>query len=88
MTIIEWVGEDDITTYDFGFKNCEKSDFYQYDHADVLNMLYSDYCEIFTDTTYYLKMAKMYLTDPDYPGKADERAYHSAIKRIEYFKNK
>ena len=33
----------------------------------------------------YLKMAKMYLTDPDYPGKADERAYKNAIKRIEYY---
>lgn len=63
----------------------EKTDFYEYDYAYVVNMLYSDYCEIFTDTTYYLKMAKMYLTDPDYPGKADERAYKSAMKRIDYY---
>lgn len=63
----------------------EKVDFFEYDYAFIANMLWSDYCEIFTDTTYYLKMAKMYLTDPDYPGKADERAYKNAIKRIEYY---
>lgn len=62
----------------------EKTEFFEYDFAYIANMLWSDYCEIFTDTTYYLKMAKMYLTDPDYPGKADERAYKSAMKRIEY----
>lgn len=62
----------------------EKTEFFEYDFAYVANMLWSDYCEIFTDTTYYLKMAKLYLTDPDYPGKADERAYKSAMKRIEY----
>ena len=63
----------------------EKVDFFEYDFAFVMNMLWSDYCEIFTETTYYLKMAKMYLTDPDYPGKADERAYKNAMKRIEYY---
>ena len=66
----------------------EKTDFFEYDFAYVANMLWSDYCEIFTDTTYYLKMAKLYLTDPDYPGKADERAYKSAMKRIEYHEKK
>ena len=59
----------------------EKTEFFEYDFAYVANMLWSDYCEIFTDTTYYLKMAKLYLTDPDYPGKADERAYKSAMQR-------
>lgn len=66
----------------------EKTEFFEYDFAYVANMLWSDYCEIFTDTTYYLKMAKLYLTDPDYPGKADERAYKSAMKRIEYHEKK
>lgn len=65
----------------------EKTNFFEYDFAYVANMLWSDYCEIFTDTTYYLKMAKMYLTDPDYPGKADERAYKNAMKRIEYYEH-
>lgn len=65
----------------------EKTNFFEYDFAYVANMLWSDYCEIFTDTTYYLKMAKLYLTDPDYPGKADERAYKSAMKRIEYYEH-
>lgn len=66
----------------------EKTEFFEYDFAYVANMLWSDYCEIFTDTTYYLKMAKLYLTDADYPGKADERAYKSAMKRIEYHEKK
>lgn len=62
--------------------------YYEYDFAYVMNMLYSDYCDIFTETSYYLKMAKTYLEDPDYPGKADERAYYSAEKRINYFEKK
>lgn len=62
----------------------EKTEFFEYDFAYVANMLWSDYCEIFTDTTYYLKMAKMYLTDADYYGDPDERAYHDAEKRIKY----
>lgn len=62
--------------------------YYEYDLAYVMNMLYSDYCDIFTDSSYYLKMAKAYLEDPDYMGKADERAYHNAMKRIKYFENK
>ena len=66
----------------------EKIKFYELDYAYVVNMLYSDYCHIFTEPTYYLKMAKAYLMDSDYPGMADERAYHNAIKRINYFKNK
>ena len=51
-------------------------------------MLWSDYCNVFTDTSYYIKMAKMYLMDDNYTEKADEQGHHSAIKRIEYFKNK
>lgn len=66
----------------------EEIKFYELDYAYVVNMLYSDYCHIFTEPTYYLKMAKAYLMDSDYPGVADERAYHNAIKRINYFKNK
>ena len=63
----------------------EKADFFEYDFAYIANMLYSDYCDIFTEPTYYLKMTKIYLTDPDYPGKPDERAYKEAMKRIEYY---
>lgn len=68
--------------------NKVKIKFYELDYAYVVNMLYSDYCHIFTEPTYYLKMAEAYLMDSDYPGVADERAYHNAIKRINYFKNK
>ena len=47
-------------------------------------MLYSDYGHIITELRQLLKMAKAYLEDPDYMGKADERAYHNAMKRIKY----
>lgn len=57
-----------------------------YDFAYVANMLYSDYCNIFTDATYYIKMAKNYLEDSDYMGNASERAYKNAIKRIKHYK--
>ena len=55
-----------------------------YDYAYVVNMLYSDYCKIITETSQYLQMAKAYLTDKDYFGDASERAYHNAMKRIKY----
>lgn len=56
-----------------------------YDFAYVVNMLYSDYSDIFTDAKCYLKMAKAYLCDEDYYGDPSERAYHDAMKRIEHF---
>ncbi len=68
--------------------NFDKADFTKWDYAYVVNMLYSDYCHIFTDSDYYLKMAKAYLTDEDYPGTPEERAYKNAIKRICYYENK
>ena len=59
-----------------------------YDFAYVVNMLYSDYSTVFIDPNYYLKMAKAYLTDEDYPGdKVSERAYHDALHRIAYFEH-
>ncbi len=56
-----------------------------YDYAYAMNMLYSDYGNIFNDTSYFLKMAKNYLEDTDYMGDASERAYIDAYERIEYF---
>jgi hypothetical protein len=55
------------------------------DFAYVMNMLWSDNCNVFTDTSYYLKMTRNYLEDADYMGDASERAYHNAVKRIRYF---
>lgn len=63
----------------------DKKDYYLLDFAYVMNMLYSDFCDIFTDTSYYIKMSRNYLEDPDYMGEADERAYKNAKKRIKYF---
>lgn len=68
--------------------NFDKTKFTKFDYAYVVNMLYSDYCHIFTDSDYYLKMAKSFLTDEDYPGTPEERAYKNAVKRICYFEHK
>ena len=58
------------------------------DFAYVMNMLWSDNSNVFTNTSYYIDMAKNYLEDADYMGDASERAYKDAIKRIRYFKHK
>ena len=63
-------------------------DYYELDFAYVMNMLWSDYCDIFTEPIYYVKMSKNFLEDNDYPGEPDERAYKSAKKRIRYFEEK
>lgn len=62
----------------------DEKDYYLHDFAYVVNMLYSDYGHIFSDSGYYFKMAKAYLEDPDYCGEPDERAYKDALKRIKY----
>ena len=72
-----------LSNIDFNNKN-----YYEYDFAYVVNMLWSDYGHIINEASYIFKMAKAYLEDPDYMGKADERAYHDAMKRIKYFQNK
>ena len=66
----------------------DDKDYYLLDYAYVVNMLYSDYGHIFSDPSYYLKMAKAYLEDPDYCGDPDERAYKNAVKRIRYHEDK
>ena len=67
---------------DFGSK-----EYTCYDYAYVVNMLFSDYGDIFADPSYYLKMAKNYLSDADYYGDPSERAYCDAIKRMEYYQD-
>lgn len=66
----------------------DTKDYYLHDYAYVCNMLWSDYCNIFTETSYYLKMARNYLEDIDYCGEPDERAYKNAKKRIKYNREK
>lgn len=80
----KWSVEDikSVSGIDFSVKDYTVLDF-----AYTMNMFWSDFCNVFTDTTYYIKMAKNYLEDPDYMGDASERAYHNAIKRIRYFKD-
>lgn len=81
----KWTVDDILKLANIDFSN---KDYYEFDYAYVVNMLWSDYGHIFTEPSYFLKMAKAYLEDPDYMGKPDERAYKNAIKRIEYFENK
>ena len=66
--------------------NFDEKEYTCYDYAYVVNMLYSDYGNIFNEPSYYLKMAKNYLTDGDYYGNPSERAYYDAVTRIEYHK--
>ena len=66
----------------------DDKDYYIHDYAYVCNMLWSDYCNIFTDANYYLKMARNYLEDTDYCGDPSERAYKNAKKRIKYNREK
>lgn len=91
VNLLQWVDNkgvgarwsvDDITRIcgiDFDTK-----EYYSFDFAYVVNMLYSDFCNIFTDSATYCKMAKNYLEDPDYHGNASERAYKNALERIDY----
>lgn len=60
-------------------------DYTLYDYAYVVNMLYSDFSSVFTEPSYYLKMARLYLEDVDYCGDPSERAFHDAKKRIKYY---
>ena len=64
--------------------NFEGKPYYEHDYAYAVNMFWSDFCNVFTEPSYYLKMAKNYLEDNDYWGDASERAYKNAKKRIEY----
>lgn len=68
-----------------GISNFDEKEYTLHDYAYVVNMLYSDYGSIFSEPSYYLRMAKHYLTDSDFYGNPAERAYHDAIKRIDYF---
>ena len=63
----------------------ETKDYTLLDFAYVMNMLWSDCCNVFNETGYYLKMTRNYLEDADYMGESSERAYHNAIKRIRYY---
>ena len=65
----------------------DSKDYYELDFAYVMNMLWSDYCDVFTEPMYYVKMSKNYLEDDDYMGDPSERAYKNAKKRIRYNKN-
>ena len=77
-----WSIEDVEKVADIDFT---KKKYTLYDFAYTMNMLYSDYCNVFTDASYYRKMAMNYLEDPDYMGEPDERAYKDALKRIKYY---
>ena len=93
VDLFEWVGdkgdgakwsvEDVARLSEIDF---DKKEYTKYDYAYVVNMLYSDYCNVITESRDYLKMAKNYLEDPDYCGAASERAYHNAKTRIKYSK--
>lgn len=49
-----------------------------YDYAYATNRLYSEYNNVFTEPSYYMKMAKEYLRSKNYPFRPQERAYRDA----------
>ena len=53
----------------------------KYDYGMAVNELYADYNNIFTEPSYYMKMAKNYLTSRNYPYLPQERAYREAENR-------
>lgn len=53
----------------------------KYDYGMAVNQLYADYSNIFTEPSYYMKMARNYLTSKNYPYRPQERAYHEAEMR-------
>ena len=77
----KWKAEDVIKLSGINFIDKKYT---TWDYVYTVNMLYSDYCNVFTEPKYYLEMAKNYLEDPDYFGESSERAYHNAVKRIKY----
>lgn len=84
-----WTIESIKSTSELDF---EETTFTLYDFCYVVNMIYSDYGEIIEEMVdssniakMHLDMAEQYLTDSDYYGKACERAYCDAMKRIQYF---
>lgn len=53
----------------------------KYDYGQTVNALYAEYNNIFTEPSYYMKMARNYLTSKNYPYRPQERAYHDAEMR-------
>lgn len=53
----------------------------KYDYGMAVNELYADYNNIFTEPSYYMKMARNYLTSRNYPYRPQERAYREAENR-------
>jgi hypothetical protein len=51
------------------------------DYSATVNALYADYNNVFTEPSYYLKMAKQYLKSKNYPDRPEERAYNDMEMR-------
>lgn len=97
VDLLEWVGDkgegakwsvDDIVRLsgiDF-----DKKDYTEFDYAYVVNSFYADYCNVFTESSYYMKMARNYLEDLDPADKQNpsERAYRDAKERIKNYYEK
>lgn len=56
----------------------EEEGYTPYDYAYSANRLYSEFNNVFTEPSYYMKMAKEYLRSRNYPYRPQERAYHDA----------
>lgn len=78
----KWKVEEIVKLSNIDFDNKK---YHPHDFAYAVNMLYAENCNTLTEPSYYLKMAKNFLENPNYPGDPSERAYHCAMKRIESY---
>lgn len=70
----------EVTTQTANNNNITFTAFNEYDWCYVMNMMYSDYCNVFgNDTNTYIRLSKAFLDDKDAPiGKAFK--YYKAMK--------
>lgn len=64
--------------------NFDEKDYTLWDFSYMANKIYSHIGDLLMEEN-IIKYAKRLLEDKDYPGEASERAFHDAIKMVEYF---
>lgn len=65
--------------------NFNEQEYDKYDYGYTVNRLHADNNNAFTDSDYYMQMAKNYLTDDYYNGRPSERAYEDMRNRTRMY---
>lgn len=84
----KWSTEEIIKASGIDFDSLEhkeKKKYTKYDFAFMVNYNYSKYCNIISDTSYYLKMSKNDLENENIRENPSEHAYHKALKLIKMY---